>query len=464
MRSSFLVLFALFVFFVLLRTPASAAPSSLTYQFQEQIFTLGPKSFNGWQKVERHTFFRGVEVELPSGLLRSLPRSDIHEETRITWNAEAIKATIEKDVAAKINREAGSVRIFRDTDGKIAFEGLGLPGRALDVPLTVELTLKALAEGVSLIQLPIIETQPTVLIEDEELKSIGIRELVAAGESAFAGSPPNRRHNIGVGIQRFLGHLIPKGAEFSFNAVLGPVNAAAGYKKELTIKGERTEPDYGGGLCQVSTTAFRGVWNAGFPITMRMNHSFAVRYYSPEGTDATAYPPYKDVRFLNDGTSALLVQTAVIGDKAHFLYYGTKIPGRTAELVGPYTWDLRAPPQDRIGYTTDIPVGAKRIVSQRVPGMKTIWYRIVKREGTLEVIEPFYSAYETRPYFEEIGVLAGDPRLHAAATSEEEAVADLSGEDKWSETSASQNEESTETSSKLQGRPKWAEKPSSRRR
>ena len=118
--------------------------------------------------------------------------------------------------------------------------------------------------------------------------------------------------------------------------------------------GEHTLPEYGGGLCQVSTTAYRGVWEYGFPITGRRNHSFAVSYYAPHGTDATIYPPHTDMKFLNDSPGALLLQTYHENDRAYFIYYGTK-DDRTAEVIGPYTWDFRPPPPDRTDYTTEDP-------------------------------------------------------------------------------------------------------------
>jgi vancomycin resistance protein YoaR len=181
------------------------------------------------------------------------------------------------------------------------------------------------------------------------------------------------------------------------------VNASTGYWQELVILGERTLPDYGGGLCQVSTTAYRGAWEYGFPITQRRNHSFAVRYYSPAGTDATIYPPSADMKFLNDSGHAILLQTYVDGDNAYYIYYGTD-DGRQSEIIGPYTWGSMAPPPDRTEYTTDIPPGTTRKVGERVPGVHAAWFRAVRYPDQEEQIESFYSIYEARPYFLQIGV------------------------------------------------------------
>ena len=153
----------------------------------------------------------------------------------------------------------------------------------------------------------------------------------------------------------------------------------------------------------MSTTSYRGVWEYGFPITARRNHSFAVLYYSPHGTDATIYPPYTDMRFLNDSPGSLLIHTHVEGDKAYFIYYGTR-DDRSSEIIGPYSWDFRAPPPDRTEYTREIPPGTTRKASERVPGLKAMWYRVVQRSGSGEVVEPVLSAYEARPLYIQIGV------------------------------------------------------------
>jgi len=246
--------------------------------------------------------------------------------------------------------------------------------------------------------------QPEITIEDTELLDMGITEVITIGESDYRGSPGPRKHNISVGLEKFNGQIIPPDAVFSFNSILGPVNAATGYKKELVIKGDKTLPDYGGGLCQVSTTAYRGAWEYGFPIDKRKNHSYSVRYYSPEGTDATIYPPYADIRFTNDTENALVIQTHTDDGRAYFIYYGTD-DKRKSEVLGPFVWAKRSAPADRIEYTTSLPPGVTRKVGGRVPGLRAAWFRTVQRpEEETSTTEGFYSLYEARPSYMQIGI------------------------------------------------------------
>ncbi len=397
--------------FAVIPLSAEAAPI-LTYRYDHHLFSLDAGAHPEWRGEVPEWFYNGAPIEplaewrsdgdgaltLPAGVTRG---------TATDWNTAAIAATIHSDIAAQFDRPAGSVTI-RSGSGGIVFDGIGLPGRSIDVEAAALLTVQAIEDGIADVWLPVNETQPEMTVSSE-LRAQGIQEVVTVGESVFAGSPLNRQHNIGVGVATFNAHLIPQGSVFSFNEVLGPVDASTGYRQELVIKGDRTVPDYGGGLCQVSTTAYRGIWEYGFPIEQRRNHSYIVSYYGPQGTDATIYPPAVDMKFLNDSPGALLIQTYVDWDtqKAYFIYYGTR-DDRTAEIVGPYTWDHVGVPSPRTEYTTDLAPGQEKTLGHPVPGMKSAWYRTVQRPGQESQTEEFYSIYEARPLFTQIGVAPED--------------------------------------------------------
>ena len=403
-----LTVFSLSILIFQFSIPLAYAATSLTFRSGHYLFSLTPTA--QWRGLTEHWSYQGKEIsplaswrvdgdqiaDLPEGVTRRIAED---------WNPSSIRGILEKQIAAKLDRDPGRVRIMRGSGAAIIFDGVGLPGRNLDLDQTVTLTLAALKNGATDIVVPVEITQPEIEVLDPELTKLGIREVVTVGESVFAGSPVPRRHNIATGLSKFNGTLIPAGSIFSFDQTLGPVNAATGYWKELVIKGAKTEPDYGGGLCQVSTTAYRGVWEYGFPILKRTNHSYAVSYYGPQGSDATVYPPNPDMSFLNDSRTALLMQTYQEGDNAYFIYYGTR-DERAAEVIGPFIWGRSSPPPDRTEYTTEIPVGTKRKVGDRHGGLKALWYRFVTTQTGAQKIERVYSSYEARPLFYQYGVAA----------------------------------------------------------
>lgn len=101
--------------------------------------------------------------------------------------------------------------------------------------------------------------------------------------------------------------------------VLGDISLDNGYAEALIIYNGRTITGVGGGVCQVSTTLFRTAFFAGYPIVERHAHAFRVFYYeqrpgsgidsSLAWLDATVYFPLVDLKFTNDRSSWLLMET-----------------------------------------------------------------------------------------------------------------------------------------------------------
>lgn len=192
-------------------------------------------------------------------------------------------------------------------------------------------------------ELALVETPPTTSLAS--LNTLGIQERIGFGESKYAHSIPNRIHNVAITAQRINNVIIPPGSEFSFNKTLGDVSAATGFRSAYVIKNGKTELGDGGGVCQVSTTLFRAVLDAGLAVTKRLAHSYRVSYYELDrkpGADATVYAGDVDFRFKNDTPNHILVH-AVTDDKNTYMYvelYGTS-DGRYTKIVEHKTWDPR---------------------------------------------------------------------------------------------------------------------------
>ncbi len=210
-----------------------------------------------------------------------------------------------------------------------------------------------------------------------ETNDLGINELIGQGKSNFAGSPSNRIHNIKTGAGKFNGLILAPDEEFSFNELLGGSGEEQGFLAELVIKEGELILEYGGGLCQVSTTLFRAAINSGLTIVERKAHAFPITYYAPHGFDATVYEPRPDFRFLNDTSNHLLIQSIVEGNRLTFNFYGTA--GRTAEIIGP------------------------TILEQEEDGsMKTILTQKIYQDGILVRSENFISDYDSPDNYEKV--------------------------------------------------------------
>lgn len=255
---------------------------------------------------------------------------------------------------------------FQMKEGKLVEFQLSQEGLELDTEKNFqEIVEKIIKDEEREINLIVKKVKPSV--STEEIDIYGIRELIGRGESNFKGSPQNRRHNIKIGAQHLHGLLIRPGEEFSLNKALGKIDAQAGYLPELVIKGNKTIPEYGGGLCQIATTTFRVALNSGLPILERQPHSYRVPYYEPAGIDATIYNPRPDFRFLNDTGNWVLLQTEISKDDLIFEFYGTN-DGRKVEIAPPKIFNLVKPGPTKFIETEDLPFGKKKCTERAHTG------------------------------------------------------------------------------------------------
>jgi len=256
------------------------------------------------------------------------------ESTYITLRPGNIYNYLNTKVSPVVNKPGVQSR-FKFIAGHLHLIGPGHKGRIVDGVKTSLAIRSALISGKSSAPIYMKEHRPSVFSDKDFLK-LKFNDHLARGETNFAGSPANRVHNIHVATQRFDGLVIMPGEEFSFNKYLGNVNDKNGYLPELVIKDNVTTPEYGGGICQVSTTAFRAAMQSGMKITQRRNHSYPVQYYGAPGYDATVYAPSTDLRFINDATHPIYITTQIVGTRLIFDVWGTN-EGRVVTVNGPFT-------------------------------------------------------------------------------------------------------------------------------
>jgi vancomycin resistance protein YoaR len=274
-------------------------------------------------------------------------------------------------------------------------------GRTLDAEATVAQVMQALEAGQREVALVTKEVPPSYP-DTATAEELGIVDLVATGESYFIGSPSGRDHNIRLAASQFDGLVIPPGETFSFNHYLGEVTAEAGYDESYITAGEQLAVGIGGGICQVSTTAFRAAFWGGYPITERWAHSQRVAYYELRGgdvgMDATIYSPNVDLKFVNDRSAPLLIETEVEQGthRLFFRFYSTD-EGREVEMIGPEITD-ETPPGPPI-YELDEDLAPRTVTKWQsaVDGLTAIIERRVRdASGELEFEDTFVSKFEPR--------------------------------------------------------------------
>jgi len=246
------------------------------------------------------------------------------------------------------------------------------------------------------VEMPVTIIAPEIRTED--VNNLGIKKLIGRGTSRFSGSISSRIYNIGVASSKFNGVLVKPNETVSFNNILGDVSALTGYKQAYIIKDGKTVLGDGGGVCQVSTTLFRAVLDAGLPITERRAHSYRVGYYeqdSPVGLDATVYAPTTDFKFKNDTGNHLLIQTEFFPNKSILIYeiYGTS-DGRVATISKPVVSSVSPPPEDLYIDDPTLPIGTIKQIDYKAWGAKAYFTYTVERDGEVIIEKSFYSNYQ----------------------------------------------------------------------
>ena len=173
---------------------------------------------------------------------------------------------------------------------------------------------------------------------------------------------------------------------------LGDVNLDEGYAEAWIILGDRTIKGVGGGVCQVSTTLFRTVFNAGYPVVERHPHAYRVGYYEQRsdgshnsklaGLDATVYVPVVDFKFTNDSDHWLLMETYVYEGYRQLLwrFYSTS-DGRTVDWSTSGLKNKKDPPDPIYEENPDLAKGEIKQVDWAVEGGTVTITRDVYRDG-----------------------------------------------------------------------------------
>ncbi|MFA6492793.1 MAG: VanW family protein [Patescibacteria group bacterium] len=306
-----------------------------------------------------------------------------------------VRETVDK-IAGEVYQEPKDPK-FQVTDGRVANFQLEQTGYELEKDKAVEQIIQAINNDESSLDLPVKVTEPSLSSDDPE--KLGLKDLVSEGKTSWRGSPQNRIHNLSLGAEKISGTIVKPGEEFSTIKTIGVIDGTTGFLPELVIKNStQVTPEYGGGLCQVSTTLFRAVLNAGLKVTERSAHSFRVSYYEPPvGMDATIYDPAPDFKFINNMDTPILIWAYAGNNSLTFQIYGTK-DNRKVEVSDPVLYDYTSPGEAVYTQSDSMAAGAIRQVERATSGVSASFkYKVISAVGQILQDETFVSKYVPVP-------------------------------------------------------------------
>lgn len=317
--------------------------------------------------------------------------------------------------------------IFNDDTRQLDLTADSKVGRSMEMDASIKAINDALLRGEHTVALAVAEAQPQIPGTTTG-QQLGITELLWAETSYFYGSSAERIHNIQAAAARFHGVLVAPGEVFSMGETMGDVSLENGFAEALIIYGGRTIKGVGGGVCQVSTTLFRGVFNAGFPIIERYSHAYRVSYYEmiasgavdPKlaGLDATVYFPLVDFKFKNDSPYWILMET-YLNENARSLtwkFYSTK-DGRTV------TWDTTGPtnvvsaPSPLFEENPDLKKNQMKQIDYAANGADVTVTRTVMKDGVVLFQDQIITKYQPWQAVCEYGPDSKDPQKLANENS-----------------------------------------------
>jgi vancomycin resistance protein YoaR len=378
---------------------ASAAASEIARIIGSDLVVMVPKWDPAGNPLAPEEAFRILKSDLPEFvMIEEAPPGDPLGVT-VRLRREKLRGLIEPLSKAVAQSPQNARFTFDDAAGQLVNTAPSREGRALDIEATLN-ALEAAARSADQRAVTLaVNVTPAAIPATAQAQDLGITQLITQATTFFKGSSAARIANVKVAATRFNGVVIPPGGTFSFNEFLGNVSEEEGFEVGLIIVGNRTVKGVGGGVCQVSTTAYQAALRAGFPIVERYPHGYRVKYYENgmgAGFDASVFSPYADFKFVNDSPGHLLIETFY--DPARvtltFRFYGTP-DGRQVTISPSTIADVVPHGPDVYERDTDneVPAGKSKQVDYAVDGATVSFTRQVVRNGETLLNERVVSKY-----------------------------------------------------------------------
>ncbi|MFO7154449.1 MAG: VanW family protein [Caldicoprobacter oshimai] len=273
--------------------------------------------------VEAYEAGRKGKLEERYNRVKEIEANGLRLQTSLFYNLDEIKDDL-KAIAQEINYDPVNAEIRFYPDRKDKFEITEeKPGLFLDTDEVFN-TIKQRMEKGEYGEIVLVPTEVAPQVTKADLQKLTHR--IVQFSTSLEGSSADRKHNVRLALSKVNGYRLDPGEVFSFNKVVGPRTAKAGFKPAPVIMPDKSmQDDYGGGVCQASSTLYNAVLRANLEIVERYHHSFPVAYL-PAGLDATVSYGGADLKFRNNRKTPVFIRTFSSGDNVYVEIYGEPFP------------------------------------------------------------------------------------------------------------------------------------------
>lgn len=215
-----------------------------------------------------------------------------------------------------------------------------------------------------------------------------------------------RNNNIKLACEAINGTIIKPGEVFSFNKKVGKRTEEKGYGYAMAYLEGEVIDEIGGGICQLSTTLYNAVYNAGMKIVYRRSHTYEPSYITP-GLDATVSYNGTDFQFENVSEYAIGIRAGYAKRKCKVEVFAIPVlpDGVTISLVSKKIQELDKP---------SISIIESGKASRGTKGSEWQVYKVTMRNGQKEgeifdhpatYLGHTPTAYEENTYVDKEGIL-----------------------------------------------------------
>ncbi len=306
----------------------------------------------------------------------------------VSFDEEAVQKKVDT-FADAIDRdpEDATIKAFNSATGTFTYTD-GKKGLKVDREKLVKQVLAALEEDK--------ETKLEAPVEEipfEKSESDVAGHIQKLGTfSTYSTNTAAGNHNMSLALASINGSVVQPGETFSFNTATGDTtNGSLGYQQAGAIVGGKSTQQYGGGICQASTTLYGAVARSGLEIVTRYNHTWPSTYVDI-GQDATVDYPALDFVFRNNTEYPIYISAGMSGTQLTVTLYGYK----------PDTWDkisvysqqtgTIAQPSTEYVYDSSLKAGTFELYRQGNAGRTATASRVYYKNGQVVKTESLPSS------------------------------------------------------------------------
>lgn len=342
---------------------------------------------------------------------KDLSREAQNLELKFTASDSAVRSFIENH-CMQFEKEAQNASISSDGGGGFNLIP-GVVGQVINVDESVKAVQDYIAgewngESGSSVALAVDMDEPKG--NDLDLESI---QDNLGSYTTYYGSTYGRNTNVERGAQLIDGHIIYPGETFSVCDHLVPFSAENGYELGGAYENGRVVQEYGGGICQVSTTLYNALLLAEIEIVERHNHTMSVTYV-PTSMDAAIAEGSMDLVFRNNLDTPIFISGYAYGGELSFTVWGkeTRPANRTVEYWSETVSSVEAPTTPVLYAAPDQPVGSISQVQSAMAGSSAVLYKYVYVDGVQESVEQVNSStYQSTPNSYEVGTAGANQNV-----------------------------------------------------